>query len=118
MLGLGFVMKFLGAGVVGKLTDLYQQLQLSQDDVEKEVIRAEIDHIKTRRDVLIAEQGNWYTAWIRPMIALPVTIYIWKIIIWDTVLKLGVTPDPGQFVNWLVITVVAAYFLTRQSGKK
>ena len=43
--------------------------------------------------MLIAEQGRWYTAIIRPLLALPVIIYLWKVIVWDNVLGLGST-DP------------------------
>jgi len=27
--------------------------------------------------------GRWYTAIIRPLLALPVIIYLWKVIVWD-----------------------------------
>lgn len=60
--------------------------------------------------LLIAEQGRWYTAIIRPLLALPVVIYLWKVIVWDKVLGLGVTDpitgDVGQWVGAIITTYV------------
>lgn len=54
-------------------------------------IQAEIAARSAAKEVIIAEQGRWYTAIIRPLFALPFVIFIWKIIVWDKVLGLGVT---------------------------
>lgn len=37
-------------------------------------------------------------------------IYVFKIVVWDTVLKLGVTPDPGPQVTGIVMLVLGFYF--------
>ena len=52
---------------------------------------AEIEARKSANAIIIAEQGRWYTAIIRPLLALPVIIYLWKVIVWDKVLGLGST---------------------------
>jgi hypothetical protein len=56
----------------------------------------------------IAEQGSWYTAIIRPLLALPVIIYFWKVIVWDKVLGLGsADPTTGMIADWTGMIVTA-----------
>ena len=43
----------------------------------------------------IAEQSRWYTAIILPLLAFPIIIYFWKVIVWDKVLGSG-TPARWQ----------------------
>jgi hypothetical protein len=51
--------------------------------------------------LIIAEQGRWYTAIIRPLLALPVVIFMWKVIVWDKVLGLGSTDAlTGDVATW------------------
>ena len=43
----------------------------------------------------------WYTAIIRPLLAMPVIIYLWKVIVWDKVFGLGTTdPILGDVAVW------------------
>ena len=51
------------------------------------------DRRRNANAVILAEQGRWYTAIVRPLLALPIVIYFWKVIVWDKVLGWGVT-DP------------------------
>lgn len=72
-------------------------------------IEAEIASRKEASAIIIAEQGRWYTAIIRPLLALPVIIYLWKVIVWDKVLGLGATdPLTGMIADWSG-TIVTAY---------
>jgi hypothetical protein len=79
--------------------------QNSQDahaaDLAAQAIAAEIEARKAADAVVLAEQGRWYTALIRPLLALPVIIYLWKVIVWDKVLGLGSTdPIAGDVAQW------------------
>ena len=79
-------------------------------DLAKKEIEAEIEARKQASAVIIAEQGRWYTACIRPLFAAPFIIFAWKIVVWDKVLNLGST-DPLDPNMWSVfLTVVGAYF--------
>src|SRR5215813_12067748 len=62
-------------------------------DLAARAIAAEIEARRSANALIIAEQGRWYTAIIRPLLAAPVIIYLWKVIVWDKVLGLGTT-DP------------------------
>jgi hypothetical protein len=105
---------FLGGPVVNGLISAYKarldaantQDRIAADLAAKE-IEAEIAARKQASAIIIAEQGRWYTAIIRPLLALPVIIYFWKVIVWDKVLGLGTTdPLTGMIADWsgLIIT--------------
>jgi hypothetical protein len=105
---------FLGGPIVSGLINAYKaklaaantQDRLAVDLAVKE-IEAEIEARKQASAIIIAEQGRWYTAIIRPVLALPVIIYFWKAIVWDKVLGLGSTdPLTGMIAEWsgLILT--------------
>lgn len=105
---------FLGGPVVNGLISAYKakldaantQDRIAAGLAAKE-IEAEIAARKQASAIIIAEQGRWYTAIIRPLLALPVIIYFWKVIVWDKVLELGSTdPLTGMIADWsgLILT--------------
>ncbi len=77
-------------------------------DLAAKEIAAEIEARKQASAVIIAEQGRWYTAVIRPLLALPIIIYLWKVIVWDKVLGLGSTdPITGMIADWTGLILTA-----------
>jgi hypothetical protein len=60
--------------------------------------------------LLVAEQGNWITRWVRPLWAAPFVLYTWKVVVYDKVLALGTTDALGGFVATLAVTIAGAYF--------
>jgi hypothetical protein len=105
---------FLGGPVVNGLISAYKarldaantQDRIAADLAAKE-IEAEIAARKQASAIIIAEQGRWYTAIIRPLLAAPVIIYFWKVIVWDKVLGLGSTDLlTGMIADWsgLILT--------------
>lgn len=67
--------------------------------------------------VVIAEQGRWYTALPRPMFAFAFIIYVWKVVVWDKVFGLGTTDAlSGDVAQWAMI-VLTAYFGGRSLEK-
>ena len=86
----------IGGPVVTGLINAYKakldaantQDRIAADLAAKE-IEAEIAARKEASAIIIAEQGRWYTAIIRPLLAFPLIIYLWKVIVWDKVLGLG-----------------------------
>ena len=78
-------------------------------DLAAKAIEAEIAARQQASTIIIAEQGRWFTAIIRPLLALPIIIYFWKVIVWDKVLGLGATyPLTGMVSDWAG-TIVTAY---------
>jgi hypothetical protein len=112
-----WLLDILGSSLLKDITrqlgEAYEAKLKASTDKERLEAEKTIFQLEARQQLLIVEQGRWMTAWIRPMIALPIVIFIWKIVVYDTVLGWGSTPYPGQFVEYLVYTVVGAYMLTR-----
>jgi len=55
-----------------------------------------------------AQHDKWWST--RELIGKCALIYVFKIVVWDTVLKLGVTPDPGPQVTGIVMLTIGFYF--------
>lgn len=108
----------LGGGLTKAIDTLGKQYTRTIEIREKaknnsERIEAEklLAQIGSREAVLIAEQSNWVTRWIRPAIALPIVTLIWfEVIMYILGLETKGWPD---HLFWLVTTVVNAFFLGR-----
>jgi hypothetical protein len=114
----------IGGPVITGLINAYKakldaaniQDRIAADLAAKE-IEAEIAARKEASAIIIAEQGRWYTAIIRPLLAFPLVIYLWKVIVWDKVLGLGTTdPITGMVADWTV-TIITAYVGGRSSKR-
>ena len=110
-----WLLSLIGGPVVNGLISAYKaklaaantQDRIAADLAAKE-IEAEIEARRQATAILIAEQGRWYTAIIRPLLAFPIVIYLWKVIVWDKVLGLGSTdPITGMVADWAGIIVTA-----------
>lgn len=118
---IGLILKFLGGGGIaaigGQLRAAYELKLKAQTDHEKLEADQRIEELRAQQAILIAEQGNWTTRWIRPAFAAPFVIYNFKIVVWDKVLGLGVTdPLSPEFVQMQTI-VISAYFVGRSIEK-
>jgi hypothetical protein len=95
------------AAYKAKLEATNSQDRMAADLAVKE-IEAEIEARKQASTIILAEQGRWYTAMIRPLLATPVIIYFWKVIVWDKVLGLGTTdPITGMIADWTGMIITA-----------
>ncbi|MCC6779759.1 MAG: hypothetical protein IT537_24525 [Hyphomicrobiales bacterium] len=114
---LQWLTSFLTPHIVSGVIDVYKA-RLAADNVTDRVaaelaekaITAEIEARKSADAIVVAEQGRWWTAIIRPLLAAPVVIYLWKVIVWDKVLALGTTDpisgDVGIWAGAIVTTYV------------
>ena len=111
------ILGWLGGGAISSigehLTRAYEAKIAASNNAQRIKADKLIAQLEARREVLLAEQRSWLTAWIRPLFALPFVIYLWKIIVWDRVLGLGTTHDLSQTQYQLMMIVFGAYFLTR-----
>lgn len=105
----------IGGPVVSGLINAYKaklEVTNTQDRIAADLAVKEIEaEIAARVDasrVILAEQGRWYTAIIRPLLAAPVIIYFWKVLVWDKVLGLGSTdPITGMVADWTGMILTA-----------
>ena len=103
-----------GIAAIGKqLNDAYARKLAAQTDQAKLDAERDIATLEARQAVLIAEQGSWRTAWIRPGFALPFVIYNAKVVVWDKVLGLGVTDALSPEFAQMEAVLIGAYFLGR-----
>src|SRR5215475_8589250 len=114
---LQWILSVLSAPVFNSIVDGYKaklaasnaQDKLAVDLAVKE-IEAELAARREATKIINAEQGRWWTAMIRPLAALPVVIYIWKVVVWDKVLGLGSTDAiTGEVATWAGV-IVTTYF--------
>jgi len=115
-------LSLLSGGLVGQIGRELNAAYKSSLDAKNETDRIDadirIETLTSQRDILVAEQKDRLTKWIRPFIAAPFGIYIWKIVVWDKVLSLGIT-DPLSVEMYAVMgTVIGAYFLGRPWEKR
>jgi len=113
----GMIFSFLGGPLINGLLSAYKerlaatntQDQMALDLLQKEV-EADIAARSEATKLLIAEQGHWYTACIRPLFAAPFIIFELKVIVWDKVLGLGITDKIDPMMWGVFNTVVISYF--------
>lgn len=114
----------LGRPFAKAAVDAYRAKLTAENTSEKvaaDLAARELD-VETRErelatQVVIAEQGRWYTALPRPLFAFAFIIYVWKVVVFDKVLGLGSTPVlSGEVAQWAMI-VLTAYFGGRSLEK-
>lgn len=107
----------IGGPVVKGLVDSYKaklDAGNTSERIAADLASRELDVEQRERElnakIVIEEQGRWYTALPRPLFAGAFVIYLWKVVVWDKVLGLGVTdPLSPELSQWAMI-VLTAYF--------
>ena len=111
----------LGGGIAAIGKEL-RQAHKDRLDAANEADRIDADirvaTLEAQQAVLIAEQGSWMTRWIRPAIAFPFILYLWKLILWDKILGWGVTDNLSTELHAIMGAVIGAYFLMRPFEKR
>jgi hypothetical protein len=121
---LGWLGNLIGGPFIRAALDTYRAklaLANSEDQRTADLLKRELEVEQRERElatqVVIAEQGRWYTALPRPLFALAFIVYVWKVVVWDKVLGLGATdPLNGDVAQWAMI-VLTAYFGGRSLEK-
>jgi hypothetical protein len=123
---LQLLLSFFAGPLVKGLIDAYKlrlESQNTQDAKATELAIKEIEaEVKARAEaskIIAIEQGWWLTASIRPLLAFPVIIYFWKVIVWDKVFGWGTT-DPilgtvGDWAGWIVVAYIGGRTIEKVS---
>lgn len=85
-----------------------KQLELDQKEAE------------VQGQIVLAEQGNWFTRSVRPLYGWAAGILIWKILVWDLAFGQwthGSTDKLSPQAFWLLTTIVIAYMGGRSAEK-
>jgi hypothetical protein len=120
----GWLGNLLGGPFAKAAVDVYRAKLAAENTSEKiaaDIAARELAVEQRERElaaqVLVAEQGRWYTALPRPLFAYAFIIYVWKVVVWDKVLGLGTTDAlSGDVAQWAMI-VLPAYFGGRSIEK-
>jgi hypothetical protein len=111
--------RVLGWIMGGGLSGIAEQLQIAhrnrlqaQTDEQKLAADITIKQLEARQNALIHGKGAWLSKAVQATWALPFIIFNFKVIVWDKVLKLGVTDPLGQFEQNIGMIIVGFYFLT------
>lgn len=67
--------------------------------------------------MLKAESDGRTNAIIRALLAVPVIVFLWKIIIWDKVLALGSTDDLSENLWYVTMMVLGFYYVHWTVGR-
>jgi hypothetical protein len=121
---LGWLGNLLGGPFAKAAVDAYRAKLSAENTSEKiaaDLAARELTVEQRERElstqVVIAEQGRWYTALPRPLFAFAFVIYVWKVVVWDKVFGLGSTDAlSGDVAQWAMI-VLTAYFGGRSLEK-
>jgi hypothetical protein len=113
---LAWLASFLTGPIINGAIDAYKAKLEAQNsetahaaELARAALLAEIEARKSADAIIIAEQGRWYTAMIRPLLAMPVVIYLWKVIVWDKVFGWGITDPIGGDVGIWAGAIVTTY---------
>jgi hypothetical protein len=121
---LGWLGNLLGGPFAKAAVDAYRAKLTAENTSEKiaaDLAARELGVEQRERElaaqVVVAEQGRWFTALPRPLFAFAFVIYVWKVVVWDRVFGLGSTAAlSGDIAQWAMI-VLTAYFGGRSIEK-
>lgn len=89
----------------------------TEGEVAVALINAELEARKVQKEIILAEQGWWVTAWIRPLICYPFILHVGAIAL-DSTFKFGwgipKLPTPYDQMEW---TIILSYFIARPIEK-
>jgi hypothetical protein len=109
---------FVGSGLAGEIRQAYKDKLDAQTDEARLDAERRIALMEAQERILIEEQKHWMTRWIRPAVAAPFVIFLWKVVVYDTVLQWGVTPHLSDQMYYIMGIVITAYFLGRAYEKR
>jgi hypothetical protein len=121
---LAWLGSLLGGPFARAAVDAYRAKLAAESDSEKiaaDLTARELAVVQRERElaaqVVLAEQGCWYTALPRPLFAGAFIIYVWKVVVWDKVFGLGTTDALSGDVGQWALIVLTAYFGGRSLEK-
>ncbi len=114
------LLNLLGGGiirqVISELNQAYKTRLQAQNSSER--IRADkiIAELEMRKSVLVAESRYRWNIAFRTFLAMPFGLYMAKIIIFDKILKLGVTDDLSAS-QWKLAAVVYGFYFVYETAQ-
>lgn len=93
------------------LKEAYQSKLAATNDKERIAADERINNLEARKAIILAAQSDPFERWVRILFALPFTIYIWKLVVYDKVLEWGATDNLSADL-WVVFYIIlGGYFV-------
>lgn len=104
------------AKLIASLAEAYKAKQNAKTDQERIDAEKQIAFFQGQIDLAqsAAEHDKWWSP--RSIMGYAASAYVLKIVVYDTVLGLGVTPNPGEQVTAIVLTIIGFYFGSKALG--
>lgn len=116
---IGWIANIIGSGVIGQigkeLNRAYQAKLDAKNQTERIDADKEIASLEVRKAVLVAEARTSWNIIFRGFLALPFALFVWKVIVWDKLLKLGVT-DPLDDNMWKLLGIVYGFYFVYETA--
>ena len=115
-----WLLDLLTGGVFDKITNgllaAQKQYLEAKNDSEKLLAQQNMEYWQGR--MAVAQAASNDPPWsVRSIVGYTVALYVFKLIVWDTILGWGVTPDPGPVVGTIVSVALAFYFVSKPMEK-
>lgn len=108
---------FLSGPLLSKLVDAYKAKLESENNSEKvaaDLAAKDLELQAKEREINAkqtqAEEGRWWTAAPRAVVCWCMAFYVAKVVVWDTVLHLGVTYPLKGVMSDAFSTVIVCWF--------
>jgi hypothetical protein len=111
---MNWLLSLLTGGIIGQIAGPLNQAyrdKLAADSNDKKLAAEQAIAFyegQMKLAVEASKNDRWWST--RELIGKCALIYVFKIVVFDTVLKLGNTPDPGPQVTGIVMLVLGFYF--------
>lgn len=103
--------------IAGKIADARIAAQQAATDQERIAQEERIRALEARRDVLKAESDGRINSVIRALLAVPVVVFLWKVIIWDKVFGWGTTDDLSENLWYVTMMTLGFYYVHWTVGR-
>lgn len=111
---IGTILGWLSGGIIGQiakpLNEAYRDKLKADTDEKKLAAEQAIAFYQGQIKLAVeaAQNDKWWST--RELIGKCALIFVFKIVVWDTVFGWGNTPDPGPYVMGIVMLVIGFYF--------
>ncbi len=106
------ILGFFGGPLAREIRGALRDRQNAANEAERIAADQRLAALEAMKSVQTVGVGTWMPKAIRALWALPLVIYLWKLIVWDKVLGWGVTDPLGEYELFVGKAIVSFYFLT------
>jgi hypothetical protein len=104
-----------GGGLLGEITrelaGLYRKRLDARSAEEQRKHDRRIMELESHRKVLLADTRQGIATFVRAFLIAPFGLYLWKVVVWDKLLKWGITDPLSPWLQALAGGMIGFYFI-------